>query len=566
MKIARLAVFAALCPALIVAAEPRRPTPEAVRMWQARKFGLFIHFGLYSMLGGVWNGEPVRQGYSEQIMRHAPIAHDAYAALAGRFNPESFDADAIARLAQEAGMKFIVITSKHHDGFNMFHTRLSGFNIVDASPYRRDIVKELADACRRHGLSFGVYYSTIDWHDSRATPPSAPPDEENDNRIPPAHEAFNIGQIQELMSGYGPLSEIWFDMGQPTPLQSRHFADAVHRIQPDCMVSGRVFNSQGDFTVMGDNALPDSIIDEPWQTPASMYDETWGYRSWQERNDLAGKTDEHILKLVKVVSRGGNYLLNIGPRGDGSVVPFEADVLRGMGRFVHANAEAIYDTQPQPFRELDFGYATVKPGRLYLFITKWPADGRLRLPGLRNQIVRAAPLGASGSSLKFESVSREPVIDVSTLHPVAGPTVVVAEFSGALNVVPASIGPDSSGSLVLNSKQATSYFNYNGRGYYDPPTVYKLRWDIAPAQGKYRVEIGYRANDAKRSIELTAGGRTLAIELAPARPDRSASAMAGTLEFGKVESAPLILTPKKPFAKGDRLGVVVDRVTLTPIR
>src|SRR5882762_6397258 len=209
------------------------PRPDAVskQAWADRKFGMFIHFGLYSMLGGEWKGKQIDNGYSEQIMANAPIPLPEYAALAGQFNPVNFDADAIVALAKAAGMKFIVITSKHHDGFNMFHTAQTRYNIVDASPYRRDVVKELSAACARAGMKFGVYYSSIDWHQ----PGASTYIEGNSNPIAPDHAAFNVAQLKELLSNYGPISEIWFDMGKPTPEQSKMFAQTVHRLQPRTM-------------------------------------------------------------------------------------------------------------------------------------------------------------------------------------------------------------------------------------------------------------------------------------------------------------------------------------------
>jgi hypothetical protein len=316
---------------------------------------MFIHFGLYSMAGGMWKGRKIDNGYSEQILANAPLPPEEYAALARTFDPERFDPDAIVALAKAAGMKYIVITAKHHDGFNLFGTKVTNYNIVDATPYRRDLIKALADACKRGGIAFGVYYSTIDWHH----PGGNRYIEGNSNPITPAQEAFNVAQLKELLSNYGPISEIWFDMGKPTPRQSLHFESTVHRLQPDTMVSGRVWNHQGDFTVMGDNAEPSVAVEEPWESPASMYPDTWGYRSWQVRDDLTGKVHEHIARLVHVVSAGGNYILNIGPEGDGSVVPFEADVLAGVGAWLKTNGQAIYGTRAQPFKALDFGYATL---------------------------------------------------------------------------------------------------------------------------------------------------------------------------------------------------------------
>ena len=546
------------------AAAPKRPSPATIQQWQSRKFGLFIHFGLYSELGGIWKGEKI-DGYNEQIRLHAHIPKDEYAAVAKQFNPSKWDPEAIVKLAQDAGMKFIVITSKHHDGFGMFHTRESKFNIVDATPYGKDIVKSLADACARHGMKFGVYYSTIDWQDPRANGISKPPANENDNEIPKAHEDYNVAQLKELTTRYGPLSEVWFDMGRPTPEQSKRFAATVHAAQSECMVSGRVFNSQGDFTVMGDNELPTSVIDEPWQTPGSIYDETWGYRSWQERKDLAGKTSEHLLKLVKVVSRGGNYILNIGPRGDGTVVEFEAEVLRGVGKWVKANSEAIYGTGAQPFRELDFGYATTKPGKLYLMVTKWPEDGQLKLPGMKNRLTRAYALAdAAKTPLSVDNSGGTMIVRVESKTAAPPVTVIVAEYAGPLNVVPPSVQAEASGVVVLDARDATKEFNYNNRGYYEGPTVYKMRWDFTPPRaGKYTVAVTCRKNASTGPLEIAVGSQRLPMVLNEGKGDEPATLEAGSITLGAAESMRLTITPKRPFEKGEKLGVTIDKIALT---
>jgi alpha-L-fucosidase len=534
----RLPATLLLLSILSPAAEPRRPSAGTVRAWQDRKFGMFIHFGIYSVLGGVWKGQPVTRGYSEQIQAQGNLPQEEYEQVARQFNPVKWDPDAVARLARAAGMKFIVITAKHHDGFNMFHTRQTSYNVVDGTPYGKDILKGLAEACARHGLKFGVYYSTIDWHFPGGTGADMP---RNDNLIPKAHEDFNVAQLKELMSGYGPLAEIWFDMGKPTPEQSRRFAATVHELQPECMVSGRVFNHQGDFTVMGDNHVPEYVIDEPWQTPASIYDETWGYRSWQKRGDVTEKTNEHIEKLVKVVSRGGNYLLNIGPRGDGSVVEFEAAVLEGMGRWMAAYGEAIYGCSAQPFRRLEFGHATVKPGRLYLFVKTRPADGVLRLPGLRTRLKRAyAAGGGKQRALRIDGAS-------ITLGPPAGTApfeVIAAEYDGALEVIPPSTGPGADGTVTLTAKQADPFYNYNGRGYYERPSVYKLQWHFTARPGSYKLAVEPRLD----GISVSVDGR-------PA---------AGSVRLAAAGFHTLAITPAQPFQKGDRLPGAVESVTLIP--
>ena len=538
----------------------KRPSPAAIEAWKARKFGMFIHFGLFSTLGGVWKEKEVTEGYSEQIQSQAPIPMAEYAPLAKEFNPVKFDPEAIVKLAESAGMKYIVITSKHHDGFNMFHTHLTDYNIVDATPYGKDVIRQLADACRRHGMKFGVYYSSIDWHYPGATTWTV----DNNNPIPKTHEDFNVGQIHELVTQYGPLSELWFDMGKPTPAQSKRFADTVHQSQPDCMVSGRVFNSQGDFTVMGDNDVPPYVIDEPWQTPASIYTDTWGYRSWAKRDDLPGKIREHILNLAQVVSRGGNYLLNIGPKGDGSVVEFEADVLKGVGAWLKENSEAIYGSEPQPFRQLLFGYATVKPGKLFLLVRDWSADGRLVLPGLQNRIERAYFLTDRGrTALRIDERPSEKAVVVSKPEG-AGPLVtVVVEYAGALSVVPPTVPANGAG-FVLTEKNADRFLNYNGEGYYAPPTLYKLQWAVAlKPPGDYAVEIDFEKPEHPVAVDFWVGDKRTALML----PAGSGSSRidAGVLKASQFQNQPFVmlkLTPHAPFTKGAELGVKILQVSL----
>ena len=542
--------------------EVRRPSREAIADWQSRKFGMFIHWGLYSIPAGVWNGERVTDIYSEQIMLRAPIPLNDYTPLAKQFNPDKWDPRAIAKLAKAAGMRFIVITSKHHDGFSLFHTKQSGYNAVDGTPYGRDIIKELADATRAEGLHFGVYFSSIDWHWGSV------PDKRNNNPIPKELEELNVAQLKELTANYGPLSEIWFDMGDPTPEQSKRWADTVHAAQPDCMVSGRVFNHQGDFTVMGDNAIPSHIIDEPWQTPGSIYHETWGYRSWQDRGDLPGKVREHLLNLVKVVSRGGNYLLNIGPRGDGSVVEFEAAVLRSLGRWLALNGEAIYETDPQPFRDLDFGYVTRKPGRLYLLVTDWPEDGRLRLPAMRNHISKAYFLSDGWrNDLDVEAGDAEQVVLAQKPAVPEPVTVLVVEHEGELSLAAPMLTQKREGNLLLHRGEAREYFNYNGRSYYEPPSVYKLEWQFqVPEDGDYVVDAMLRSGAESQMIELEVAGIASRHEI-PAGYSGGVPATWGlvTVRLRAREDYRLTLTPPIPFEKGTALGVEVQDLMLRAV-
>lgn len=234
--------------------------------WLDQKFSMFIHWGIYSELGGVWEGKPITQGYSEQIQSQAGIFGDWYAAVADRFYPVCWNADSIVTLARRAGMKSIVFTSKHHDGFCMYHSRYTDYNIVDATPFKRDVMKELAEACGKQGMRFGVYFSLIDWHFPQAYPISS----HNADPLTPEHYIYNLKQVEEIMTGYGDISEIWFDMGSLTLEQSRGLYHLVDSLQPSCMISGRLGNDCSDFSVLGDNEYPDDKIGVPWQTAASF--------------------------------------------------------------------------------------------------------------------------------------------------------------------------------------------------------------------------------------------------------------------------------------------------------
>ena len=322
----------------------RRAT--SLQEFRADHFGLFIHFGVYSKLGGVWKGEQIPY-YGEQIMNHARITVPEYEAVAREFNPTDFDADEIVLLAKNAGMKYIVFTTKHHDGFCMFDTQTTDYDIVDFTPYGKDIVKELANACHRHGMKLGFYYSLPDWHFPHGIPRLEPDSTTNCTEyvnqvyspleiITPELEDYIVAQITELLTNYGEIYTMWFDMGLVTPEQSRRFRETVKSLQPQCLINGRIMNNMGDYMTLPDNGDVSSYGDIYWDNPASLYN-TWGYKSWIERPELSQQIETQTQRLLKTVSNGGNFLLNIGPDGTGKVIDYEKEVLNGIGQFLLDN-------------------------------------------------------------------------------------------------------------------------------------------------------------------------------------------------------------------------------------
>lgn len=424
-----------LCLALVFQAIAQMSENESFDAWKNDKYSMFIHFGLYSYLGGEWEGEPVRRGYSEQIQSFGGIFGDWYASVADEFDPVCFDAAEIASLAKKAGMRSVVFTSKHHDGFCMFDTKTTEYNSVDLTPSKRDYVRELSDACAREGLKFGLYFSLIDWNYPQASPISS----HNADFVTPDHHELNMAQVRELLTGYGPVSELWFDMGSLRPEQSRELYALVKELQPDCMVSGRLGNDVYDFAVMADNKLPEVALHAPWQSAASMFSETWSYRSWQERGEVQDKVAEKLRSLIDVVSRGGNYLLNIGPSGDGNVVPFEKDVLLGIGSWLDGNGYAIYGTEASPFREIyDWGAVTYRGNEIYLLLTgDMPQSGSAVLPmpaGYSLKDVRGASARMSRRGECVVQLNEDMYADPADVH------VVTLVFDKEVRPVPMNSG------------------------------------------------------------------------------------------------------------------------------
>lgn len=476
---------------------------EAFRQWHGDKYSMFIHFGLYSQLGGVWQGKQVKNGYSEQIQAFAPISKKDYEKIAGQFNPTQFNADSIAVLAKKAGMHSIILTSKHHDGFCLFKTATTSFNSYDATPCKRDFVKEISEAARRHGLRFGLYYSLIDWHYPYASPMSP----HNADFITEAHHAFSKAQLKELLTNYGKISELWFDMGANTPAQSKELYELVHHYQPDCMVSGRLGNDQYDFCVMADNDYPDKTLHTPWQSAASMFDETWGYREWQDRGSIESKVREKTQSLINVVSRGGNYLLNIGPKGNGAVVDFEKEVLEQVGDWLSRYGYAVYQTEASPFQEeFTWGEVTRKDNHLYLFLSgKYPADGKitLQMPGYLLQ-------KGDGKMATYLQYGDEVVLTVpASAYKDKHIHVLTLSFDKKIEPFPGKTIRNA----VLTPRNATPQYSYSCFDYYtNYRSITGYSWNFEQLLLK-QLEIIYTSQEAGREIDLILDGKTYTVTL-----------------------------------------------------
>ena len=496
-------LFTLLMVALMCLGVSAQIAPDAYSKWHQNKYSMFIHFGLYSVYGGVYEGKPVTFGYSEQIQSFAGIFSDWYGNTALKFDPIKFNADEIVALAKEAGMRSIGITTKHHDGFCMFKTATTSYNSVDATPSKRDYVKELSDACRRGGINFAIYFSLIDWNFPHAYPISS----HNCDFITPQHHEFTKAQVTELLTNYGPVSELWFDMGSNRPEQSKELYELVHKLQPNCMVSGRLGNGWYDIAVMADNKYPEGALQAPWQSAASMFDETWSYRSWQERGDEHVKAMEKLRSLINVVSHGGNFLLNIGPRGDGSVVEFESEVLKEIGAWLKENGEAIYGTEASPFRE-DFawGKSTRKGNKLYLILSgEYPTNGtiELNMPGYKLQESKGNLTSANMKGNKLTISLPENAYNDETIQ--------VVELTFDREVLPQA---------SANAKR-TSNYSYDCFDYYSNyRSTVSYEWAL-PKKNATKVELTYTPEELGKEITLNdqlvtlEGGKAVTLKVDP---------------------------------------------------
>jgi alpha-L-fucosidase len=447
-----LALLPLALPAQTTAPRPPDPAREKRLEWfRDAKYGLFIHWGLYAIPAGEWQGKR-SLGLGEWIMNRSKIPVREYEKFASQFNPVKFDPDGWVQLAQDAGMKYIVITSKHHDGFAMFKSKVSAYNIVDATPFKRDVLKELADACAKRGMRLGFYYSqSQDWHekDGAGNTWDFGPDQTPDGKDLKNYDSYLRGkaepQVKELLTAYGPVALIWFDTPRMmTPERGQRFADLVRTLQPNTLIDGRL-GTEGDYRSTGDNVIPPEASTEAWETPATIND-TWGFR----KDDTNWKSPGQItFKLVDIVSKGGNYLLNVGPTAEGVIPQPSQDILRTVGRWLKVNGEAVYGAGASPFGD-EFGEytargakdvrgqklfypqtewrVTTKPGKLYLTFFGEPR-APFEIPAMKNKILRAYRLADHAPiDLKTENGKTSFNMERPMLDPMA--TVVVVEFEG----------------------------------------------------------------------------------------------------------------------------------------
>lgn len=512
-----------------------RSHEQRIAWWREAKFGMFIHWGVYSVPGGEWKGKKV-SGYAEHLMRKEKITREDYISLAHEFNPVNFNADQWILYAKNAGMKYFIITAKHHDGFALYDSKVSAFDLGDQSAFEHDPLAELAAAAKKHGVRFGFYYShAFDWEH-----PDAPGNDWEYNNpggdkligganwydthpewLPKAMKYVDekaIPQIKELITKYHP-DILWFDTPQKLPLSENiRILKAIRDTDSTIVVNGRLVRSAGanfgDYKNTADRPAEFFPVAGDWEAIPTT-NESYGYHKY----DNSHKPASHFIQLLaKSASKGGNLLMNIGPKGDGSFDIKDLTILNGIGNWMKANGESIYGTTASALPWHTWGVSTKKENKLYLHVFNWPFDGQLYVGGMKNTPASAYLLKDPSKKLKVEQL---PGGDIRIIAPRLAPdsinTVVVLEYKGTLQTDSAyTITPTMQASrlLAFDASQQGGGFKY-GDGKKDrfyvegwQKTTQKLSWKIRVIKPhRYSLLIHYLA-----ALETSGGSYTIHIE------------------------------------------------------
>ncbi|MBI5282703.1 MAG: alpha-L-fucosidase [Candidatus Solibacter usitatus] len=524
MRPARIAAFSLMLAALVQAQPSQMPlSPEERTRWfREAKFGMFIHWGAYSVIGR-----------HEWIRTQAQIPQADYDQYARAFNPVKFNADSWVDLAKNAGAKYMVITSKHHDGFSIFRSQTSDYDI-EITPYPGDPLKQLAAAARKKDMRLGFYHSIMDWHHPDYRPrrswefPKNFKEGGDNNR----YIDFMKAQIKELLTNYGDVAMMWFDGEWEHTLAEAKRDDEVYDfirgLQPNTLINDRLYErkpgNKADFGTP-EQYVPATGMKDPsgkpilWEACVTINDDSWGYNKYE----TSFKTERDLIRmLIEVVSKGGNLLLNVGPKPDGTIQDEFITRLNAMGRWMKVNSESIYGTTASPFERMSFfGCATTKGRKLYLHVFDWPRNGELRVSGLRNIVHSARLLADPSRQLRSARDGDDVVITIPGTAPDEAASVIELSLDGSPVAVPFANRPDAKGVLRLGAEscEIETAFGQRARKENALGHVFLTRWtrdtDVpswtleVPKSGRYKVEVSYASRHAGTPLAVEIGGAKL---------------------------------------------------------
>lgn len=450
--------FILLFPSITLYAQ-KSTTNNRLEWWHKAKFGMFIHWGVYSMYGGVYKGHQQARGDAAWIENRCKIPVAEYKQHAYDFNPTAYNPDLWVKMAKEAGMKYLIITTKHHDGFALFDSKASDWNVVKATKYGKDLIKPLAKACKKYGVKLGFYYSqAVDWTNPGASaarrlmkegwpnPDSTRIDQytkEHDGHWDPIQltstfdkyiDNVAVPQVKELLTHYGKISILWWDYAtQMKTVSGAKKLQGLLSLQPGIITNDRLHPDFHGDTNTPEQGIPDrdAVAGQNWETCMTM-NNSWGYKSF----DKSWKSSKILIQnLIKIAARGGNYLLNIGPKPDGTFPEECIQRLQDIGHWMKTNGESIYDTQAGRLPQLQWGECTQKEVKgktiLYLSVFEWPKNKQLDIPGLKNVIVSAKLLDGN-IKLKTVQANGNTTVFVPSYAPDSIASVIKLEVKGSL--------------------------------------------------------------------------------------------------------------------------------------
>ena len=555
--------------------QPPLPKQERTRWFQDSKFGMFIHWGVYSVIG--------RHEWARHRFQIPQAAYDQYAR---RFNPVNYDPNLWVDIAAGAGCKYMVITSKHHDGFSIWRSRASDYD-MEITPYPGDPLKMLAQACRKKDMRLGFYHSIMDWRHKDYLPKraweTAEPKKGGDNN---RYVDFMKAQLNELLTGFGDVSMLWFDGEWEHTLRDLKRDDEIYDfilgLQPNCLINDRLYErapgNRADFGTP-EQHVPATGMRDPagnpvlWESCVTINRDSWGYNKYETEFKT---TRDLIRMLIEVVSKGGNLLLNVGPTPDGRIQDEFVTRLNAMGRWMKANGEAIYSTTASPFARLPFyGRATTKGSTLFLHVFEWPADGRLRVPGLKNLVHSAYLLADPRTRLE----TRRDGDDILVSMPAGGPdetaSVVALRLDGAPVTVPYVIRPDRKGILSLGAESCEIQTRFEQRAKLENALdrVFLTNWsrseDVptwtfsAPRAGRYRVSVSYATGRGGQGTEFSVAAGKAA--LAGKVQNTGGDWVFKSFPLGEIQLAAGEQTLEVKAKVQGNAAMTLEKVTLTPL-
>ncbi|MCF7885743.1 MAG: alpha-L-fucosidase [Candidatus Marinimicrobia bacterium] len=425
--------------------EPEKRTDLRMEWWRNARFGMFIHWGLYSIPAGEWKGET---NHAEWIRTTAQIPLETYEKFLDDFNPINYDPERWVSLAKKAGMKYIVITTKHHDGFCLFDSKYTEFDVM-STPYDKDLLKPLAEECQAQGIKIGWYHSIMDWHHPDYLPRRGwEKKRSTKNADFGKYVRYMKNQLRELLSGYGDIGVLWFDGEWEKTWNDklgRDLYNYVRSLQNSIIINNRVGASRSGMAGFSDSKISAGDFGTPeqeipatgkpgvdWETCMTMNNH-WGYNKY---DDNWKSTEDLIHKLIDIASKGGNFLLNVGPQADGTFPEESVTRLEEIGQWMDKYGAAIYGTKASPFKNLEWGRCTQKQledgsTNLYFHIFDWPANNKLIIPGLVNKVNKAFhPDGMRKQSISFRKKLDEVIIDLNPNKQDKYASVIVLNIEG----------------------------------------------------------------------------------------------------------------------------------------